>query len=300
MTADGVVTTAPGGAGAARDGDVAPAPGPAEGAAATMVIAGLSVTLAGASVLRGVELTVRAGELLGVVGPNGAGKSTLLRCLYRSLRPTTGAVTVNGRDLLALDAAASARVTAALPQEPETVTGLSVRHVVELGRLPHRRRWAPAGPADAAIVEEAMRRVGVEELASRDIGELSGGERQRVLLARALAQQPQVLVLDEPLNHLDVRHQLDALELVRDLGITTVLAVHDLGLALRYCDRIAVLDRGSVVACGPPGTVLDTDLMATVFGVDARILDLGEGRRALWCEPRRPLTAASPPEEGDL
>ncbi|WP_308404213.1 ABC transporter ATP-binding protein [Streptomyces sp. ATCC 21386] len=253
--------------------------------AAELSIGGLSARLSGVPVLRGVDLRVDAGEVLGVVGPNGAGKSTLLRCLYRALAPDSGTVLVDGADLLAMDAARSARYTAALPQESEPVSGLRVRRVVLLGRTAYLRAWENPTARDHWIAEEALRRVGAYELADRDLGTLSGGERQRVLLARALTQEPRVLVLDEPLNHLDIRHQLEALRTVRDLGVTTVLAIHDLDLALRYCDRVCVLADGAVVAAGPPQEVLRPALMAEVFGVRSRQVEVEPGRFALWCEP---------------
>jgi len=253
--------------------------------AAELSIGGLSARLSGVPVLHGVDLHVEAGQVLGVVGPNGAGKSTLLRCLYRALAPHTGTVLVDGFDLLAMDAAASARYTAALPQESEPVSGLRVRRVVLLGRTAHLRAWENLTPHDHRIADEALCRVGAHELADRDIGTLSGGERQRVLLARALTQEPRVLVLDEPLNHLDIRHQLEALRTVRDLGVTTVLAIHDLDLALRYCDRVCVLADGAVAAAGPPRDVLRPTLMAEVFGVRSRQVEVEPGRYALWCEP---------------
>ena len=266
-------------------------------AGALLSVAGLRVSLGRTTILRGVTLEAAAGQLLGVVGPNGAGKSTLLRCLYRGLRPDAGAVLVDGRDLLTMKDAESARQTAALPQEAEPVGGLRVRHVVSLGRTAHLRAWQTPGADDDRLVEQAMRRVGADALADRDIGTLSGGERQRVLLARALAQQPRVLVLDEPLNHLDIGHQLETLDTLRELGITTVLAIHDLGLALRYCDRLCVLDAGTVVAAGPPAEVLSPDLMAEVIGVRATVTEIGPGRHALWCEPlnaSRPAIAEVP------
>ncbi|MFI6373335.1 ABC transporter ATP-binding protein [Streptomyces sp. NPDC050546] len=253
--------------------------------AAEVTIGGLGARLSGIPVLHGVDLHVEPGEVLGVVGPNGAGKSTLLRCLYRALVPDTGTLRVDGADLLAMDPATSARHTAALPQESEPVSGLRVRRVVLLGRTAHLTAWQNPGAHDHWIAEEALARVGASALADRDIATLSGGERQRVLLARALAQQPRVLVLDEPLNHLDIRHQLECLRMIRGLGVTTVLAVHDLDLALRYCDRLCVLAAGTVVAAGPPREVLQPPLMAEVFGVKARQVEISPGESALWCEP---------------
>ncbi|MGW7297037.1 ABC transporter ATP-binding protein, partial [Streptomyces sp. NPDC054829] len=261
---------------------------------ADLTIGGLRARLSGVPVLHGVDLRAEPGEVLGVVGPNGAGKSTLLRCLYRALAPESGTVLVGGKDLLAMDPATSARHTAALPQEAEPVSGLRVRRVVVLGRTAHLGPWQTPGAQDHWIAEEALARVGASALADRDIATLSGGERQRVLLARALAQQPRVLVLDEPLNHLDIRHQLDALLMVRGLGITTVLAVHDLGLALRYCDRLCVLADGAVVASGPPRQVLQPALMAEVFGVRARQVEISPGEQALWCEPLEPAPGPAP------
>ncbi|MFB6844410.1 ABC transporter ATP-binding protein [Streptomyces sp. NPDC056373] len=173
---------------------------------AELAIGGLNARLSGVPVLLGVDLRAEPGEVLGIVGPNGTGKSTLLRCLYRALTPEAGTVLVDGRDLLARDPATSARHTAALPQESEPVSGLRVRRVVVLGRTAHLSAWQNPSAQDHWIAEEALRRVGAHHLADRDIATLSGGERQRVLLARALAQQPRVLVLDEPLNHLDIRH----------------------------------------------------------------------------------------------
>lgn len=253
--------------------------------AARLTIGGLHARLSGVTVLHGVDLRAEPGEVLGVVGPNGAGKSTLLRCLYRALTPESGTVLVDGKDLLAMAAAASARHTAALPQESEPVSGLRVGRVVVLGRTAHLSAWQTPSARDHRIAEEALAQVGASALADRDIATLSGGERQRVLLARALAQQPRVLVLDEPLNHLDIRHQLDALIMVRGLGITTVLALHDLDLALRYCHRLCVLADGAVVAAGPPRDVLQPALMAEVFGVRSRQVEISPGEFSLWCEP---------------
>ena len=233
--------------------------------------AGVSVEIEGATIIEGCDLVVEPGEVLGLVGPNGSGKSTLLRAVYRALRPVSGAVTLDGENVWGLGARASARRTAVVAQEHSSEFDFSVAEVVMMGRGPHKGLLDRDGPVDHVIVAESLARVGAEHLAGRVFATLSGGEKQRALVARALAQRSQLLVLDEPTNHLDVRAQLDLLELVRALGLTTIAALHDLNLAAAYCDRLAVLDRGRIVAGGVPTDVLTPALMADVFGVAAHL-----------------------------
>ncbi|MFE2211113.1 ABC transporter ATP-binding protein [Streptomyces canus] len=217
-------------------------------------------------ILRDVRLDVPDGAFVGLVGPNGSGKSTLLRCVYRALRPAGGAVRLDGDDVRTMDPRAAARVLAALPQESSAEFDFTVAEVVAMGRLPHRGRTAAA---DEEICAGAMDRTGVRHLADRGFLALSGGEKQRVLIARALAQQPRVLVLDEPTNHLDIAHQLDVLSLVRGSGLTVLAALHDLNLAAAHCDLLYVIAGGRTVASGPPHDVLQPALLAEVFGVRA-------------------------------
>ncbi|MFI6350395.1 ABC transporter ATP-binding protein [Streptomyces sp. NPDC050560] len=235
-----------------------------------MTVDNLRVTLDGKPVLRDTTLAVDEGQLVGLVGPNGSGKSTLLRAAYRSLRPTGGVVRVGGDDVWALSARTAARRTGAvLQQEGGTTVGLTVIEIVALGRTPHHGLLGRDGADDRRAVAVAMRHCGVRQLADRDFASLSGGERQRVLLARALAQNPRFLVLDELTNHLDIRARFQLLRLVRSTGVTTLAALHDLDLAARHCDRLVVLDGGEVVATGPVLDVLTENLMWTVFGVRA-------------------------------
>lgn len=233
----------------------------------------VTVTKAGRDVVRRASLTAPSGALVGVVGPNGSGKSSLLRTLYRAITPTTGAVRVDGSDVRRLTGRQAARTVAVLLQDPSTDVDLSVEETVLLGRAPHHSTFGRDTPADLAVVAEALARTGVAELADRMVATLSGGQRQRVQLARALAQQTPVLVLDEPSNHLDISHQHDLMSTVRSIGCTTIAALHDLDLAAQYCDHLVVLDAGRVVAAGPPRQVLTADLIRTVFAVDVRILD---------------------------
>ncbi|HEV7650995.1 MAG TPA: ABC transporter ATP-binding protein [Actinophytocola sp.] len=233
----------------------------------------VSVTIGGTPILTDVSLDVRPGEFVGLIGPNGSGKSTLLRTIYRSLRPSGGVVLL-GEDSAAADvwrmsAREAARHTAAVLQSSPTPPGLTVREVAELGRTPHHGMFDRAGREDGEIVDASLARTGMLDHAARIYGSLSGGERQRVLLARALAQQPKVLVLDEPTNHLDIRARFELLELVHTVGVTTLAVLHDLDLAARSCDRLVVLDHGRVVAVGSVLEALRPEILSGVFGVTA-------------------------------
>jgi len=240
-------------------------------AGGTLRVDGVSVDLAGRRIIDEVSLSAR-GNVVGLVGPNGSGKSTLLRTIYRMLRPAEGAVLADDRDVWSMSAREAARITAAVVQDSPVELELTVVDCVRTGRLPHGSLLAPGRADDRPVVELAMRRAGVEHFADRDMSTLSGGERQRVQLARALAQEPRLLVLDEPTNHLDIRHQLQLLALVRELDVTTLVTLHDLNLAASYCDEIVVLEHGRVVASGLPGEVLTPQLLQRVFGVRADTL----------------------------
>ena len=229
-------------------------------------IDGVTVEAAGTRIVDDIRLTVDSGAFVGLVGPNGSGKSTLLRCVYRALRPAAGVVRLGGDDVHALPPRAAARVLAALPQESSAEFDFTVAEMVAMGRLPHQDRTAAS---DRDVCDRAMRRTGVGHLAERGFLALSGGEKQRVLIARALAQQPRVLVLDEPTNHLDIAHQLDVLSLVHGSGPTVLAALHDLNLAAAHCDVLYVIADGRIVASGPPHDVLRPALLAEVFGVRA-------------------------------
>ncbi|WP_055529742.1 ABC transporter ATP-binding protein [Streptomyces graminilatus] len=227
-------------------------------------VEGVSVDAGARRLVEDITLRVDSGAFVGLVGPNGSGKSTLLRCVYRALRPAEGAVLLDGADVHGMEPQGAARVLAALPQESSAEFDFTVAEVVAMGRLPHVGRTA-AGDRD--ICAAAMERTGVTHLSDRGFLALSGGEKQRVLIARALAQQPRVLVLDEPTNHLDIAHQLDVLSLVRSSGLTALAALHDLNLAAAHCDLLYVIAGGRVVASGAPHDVLQPDLLAAVFGV---------------------------------
>jgi iron complex transport system ATP-binding protein len=226
-----------------------------------------------------VTLDIRAGERIALVGPNGAGKSTLLRALVGTIGPRAGSVRLGGDDIVRLDRAAIARRIAVVPQLVALPFATRVEEVVALGRLPHEDPFRGQRPADRAAVAAAIERVGVGHLLGRDARELSLGERQLVLIALAVAQAAPLLLLDEPTVHLDLRHQVEAMELLVDLNErdgTTILAVlHDLGLAAHFFPRVVVIDQGRIVADGPPGEVLSPARIRAVFGVDPTVLNLG-------------------------
>ncbi|WP_075217362.1 ABC transporter ATP-binding protein [Mongoliimonas terrestris] len=225
----------------------------------------------GREILRCVDLAVLPRETVAIVGRNGAGKSSLLRCLGRVQRPTGGRVRLAGTDVWTMAGPAFARRVATVPQETPADFGLTVGEMVALGRLPHRRSAFGLDEADHAAIDVALARVDVGHLKGRDVGTLSGGERQRVMVARALAQQPEVLILDEPTNHLDIRHRLELLALIGTLPITVVTTVHDLDVAAAIADRVVVLEGGRVLAAGAPTDVLTAPVIREAFDVDVRI-----------------------------
>ena len=211
------------------------------------------------------------GKVLGIVGANGAGKTTLLRLLYRFHRPATGRILIDGEDLWTLSARQAAQRIAAVLQEQPSDFALTVQEIVALGRTPHRTGFVASGGAqEAAIITHALAQLGLSALPQRRFGTLSGGERQRVMVARALAQQPRLLILDEPTNHLDIRHQLEVLALIRTLPLTIVTSLHDLNLAAEVCDTILLLEQGQTLGFGPADQVLSEAAVSKAFQVQAK------------------------------
>ncbi|MET9156030.1 ABC transporter ATP-binding protein [Streptomyces griseoflavus] len=232
----------------------------------------VTVAYDGTDVLHGAALTLRPGEVTALVGPNGSGKSTLLRTVARLQRPRTAALTLDtATDALALSPREFSRRVALLLQARPTPSGLTVRDVVEFGRYPHRGRWGGADPGGRAAVDRALALTGVSELAGRGAEHLSGGQLQRVWLAGCLAQETGVLLLDEPTTYLDLRYQVELLDLMRDLaedhGITVGVVLHDLDQAASVADRIVLLASGRVVAEGRPEEVLTPERLTEVYGI---------------------------------
>ncbi|MFN8545123.1 MAG: heme ABC transporter ATP-binding protein [Candidatus Binatia bacterium] len=246
---------------------------------ARLVAEGLAFDYAGRAILRDVGLVLAPGEIVGVIGPNGSGKTTLVRLLARTLRPRAGTVHLGDRPLGAIPRRELARRLAVLPQDPRVEFPFTALEVVLMGRAPHRGGLGLPGRHDVAVARAAMARLDVEALAARPLDALSGGERQRVLLARALAQEPEVLLLDEPTTHLDLRHQSGihaaVRALARERGLATLSVLHDLNLAARCCDRVILLGHGTVVAAGPPAAVLTADRLRAAFAVSVTVLPAG-------------------------
>jgi iron complex transport system ATP-binding protein len=231
----------------------------------------LSWSVNGHRLLDNIEMAADDGKIVGLLGPNGSGKSTLLRLLAGLRRPDTGTVRYDDTGLHDLGRRVLARRLAVVEQDVSAHNHVTVRQVVELGRTPFRGRFDALTEHDQRIVDAALERVDVAHKQHQSWHTLSGGEKQRAQLARALAQEPREILLDEPTNHLDIRHQIELLDLLGSLDATCVIALHDLNLAARYCDHIVVLDHGQVVAAGGPETVLTSDLIESVYGVDALV-----------------------------
>ena len=218
--------------------------------------------------LQDISLRIAPGEMVALLGPNGAGKSTLLKLASGVLKPSRGHVLLEGRDVSGLGGRELARRVAVVPQDFSVQFAYTVRQIVELGRLPHHGLWGSAGEGDSKVVAAALEATGMSALADRVFNELSGGERQRALISLALAQATPVLLLDEPTAHLDIRHQIETLELLRRLnqeqGVTVVAALHDLNMAARYFPRLVLFASG-VVADGSPAQVLDEDILSQMY-----------------------------------
>ncbi len=243
--------------------------------APALVAEGVSFAYGARVVLRDVSLEVARGAMLAVAGPNGSGKSTLLSLLAGTRRPHAGTIVVAGRSIAAWERRALARTVAVVPQDTSITFPYTVAEMVLMGRAPHRPPLGLEGARDVAIAERVMAETGILDLASRRITELSGGERQRVIVARALAQEPEILLLDEPTTHLDIRYALEMLDLVaavnRTRGVTVVAVLHDLTSAALYFGRIAFLRDGALVADGAPRATITAETIARVFDADVRV-----------------------------
>ena len=229
----------------------------------------------GADVVCDVSLAVGRGEMLAVAGPNGSGKSTLLGLLSGVAAPSAGQVLLDGHDLRTVDRREVARSIAVVPQDATMTFPFTVAETVLMGRAPHRGRFGLESPHDIVVAERAMERTGVLEFAGRAVTELSGGERQRVVIARALAQEPRILLLDEPTTHLDLRHATAVLDLLAELnatdGVAIVAVLHDLTSAALHFGRIAFLRGGRLVAEGSPADIVEESMIRRVFDVDVRV-----------------------------
>ncbi|MBW9401254.1 ABC transporter ATP-binding protein [Leclercia sp. EC_58] len=239
-------------------------------------LSGLQVTFQSRNVLNNINLQLEAGEIVGLLGPNGSGKSTLLRCLAGLLPRHAHHIQLNGTPLNKISVRDRAKQLAFVPQHAGVDGDLCVEQIVRLGRTPHRRGLFGWSEKDDQAVEHAIRLMKLAGLRHRLWRQLSGGERQRCQIARALAQQPRLLILDEPTNHLDIEYQLELMTLITQLPITVVVALHDLNLAANYCHRLVLLKSGSVIASGPPDAVLTPALIEDAWHVQADVMKQGK------------------------
>lgn len=270
---------------------------PAVEETARLAARGVTVGYGGRTVIDELDVAIPPGVITTIIGPNGCGKSTLLRTLTRLLKPTRGAVVLDGEDIAALRTRDVAKKLGLLPQAPVAPEGLTVADLVARGRHPHQswlRQWSSD---DADVVAAALAMTGVSELADRPVDSLSGGQRQRVWISMTLAQGTDLLLLDEPTTYLDLAHAIDVLDLVDDLhesGCTVVMVLHDLNLATRYSDHLVVMRDGAILAQGHPREVITAGLLHEAFGLRAMVIDDPVGDRPLIVPIGRTHTHVSP------
>jgi len=231
----------------------------------------VSFSISDERILHEVSVQIKEKQFVGLIGPNGSGKSTLLKNMYRLLKPESGTVLLNEQDILKQSSKSIAKNLAVVSKETPVVFDFTVHDLVSMGRTPHKKLFELDQERDFQIVKNALDQTGIAHLEKRSFSSLSGGEKKRVMVARALAQQAQMLILDEPTNHLDIQHQLQLMDLIQTLHLTVVAAIHDLNIAAMYCDQIYVLQQGRIVNFGTPEEVLTPTLLQDVFGVYADI-----------------------------
>ena len=236
-------------------------------------IKGLHASYGATPILHDINVSLEEGRCTGIIGPNGSGKSTLLKCLYRVVKPTTGDIIIDGKNLASISYRDSAKKTSVLMQHHSDALEITALDVVLMARNPYKGVFEAECDEDYVIAKTAMEETGVASFQDFYFSELSGGEQQRVMLARAIAQQTPCLILDEPTNHLDITYQIQIMNLIVNRKLTIVAAIHDLNIASMYCDDIIAMKDGHIIEKGPTKTVLTTQLIETLYGVKASIVD---------------------------
>ncbi len=229
------------------------------------------VTLSDTDIVKDISIKVKDKQFVGLIGPNGCGKSTLLKSIYKVIKPKNGKVHLNELDVLKSGPKMVSKLMGVVGQFNEMSFDFSVREMVLMGRTPHKGLMEADTEADFQIVKDALAKVSLSEYEDRSYASLSGGEKQRVILARAIAQQPEFLILDEPTNHLDIKYQLQILSVVKRMRVGTLAALHDLELAAHYCDYLYVVKKGKVAACGTPEEILTKRLISDIYEVECEI-----------------------------
>lgn len=249
-------------------------------------VKGLEFAYNSAPVLKGVNFGVKEGEILGLVGPNASGKTTLIKCINRILEPQAGSILLGGKELAKLEKKEIAKKIGYVPQMETEILPTTVFDTILMGRRPHCH-WKPSSK-DLEKVSKILNKLELEDIAMKTVGEISGGQKQKVLIARALAQEPEVLLLDEPKSNLDLKHQMEVMDLIRDQtkkGISVVMALHDLNLASRYSDKLVILKEGKIFAKGNQ-EILNSKNIESVYGVKVSI-ERDDGQRRIV--PKRPV-----------
>jgi iron complex transport system ATP-binding protein len=258
-------------------------------AAVTIKVEGVSFSYGGKETLSDINFEARAGEFIGLIGPNGSGKTTLMRCINGLLRPSKGTIYMEGRSTSGMKIKDIARICANVPADCNEDFSLTVQELVFLGRYPHVNSMWWESRQDETVVAEAIKKFRLEGLINRRLNELSSGEKARALLAKAVVQQPKILLADEPSAHLDLRYQLEVMETLWDLsrqGVTVLTASHDMNLTSKFCDRVVMLNAGRTVATGRPVDVITAERIRDVYGVEVSVFREGD---EIFSIPRRSI-----------
>ncbi|MEG0308021.1 MAG: ABC transporter ATP-binding protein [Clostridium sp.] len=222
-------------------------------------------------ILKDISIDIPKDSFVGVIGPNGSGKSTLLKNIYRLYKPSSGSILIDNKELAKMKDKDCAKEIAVLAQESNTHFDFTVEQIVKMGRYPYKSVFEDYSKADLQMVKDMLKKVGLESFGGRNFSELSGGEKQRTLIARALVQDTNFLILDEPTNHLDIGYQIQLMDLVKNLNITTLAAIHDMNLAAMYCDYLVVMKDGKIKEFGTIEEVINSEMLKEVFGVNAYV-----------------------------
>lgn len=235
-------------------------------------ISSLSFNFGSKNILADIDLSIKNNGIVGIIGPNGSGKSTLLKCIYRVLKPKTGTIFIDGKNINDYQFKETAKKMAVVAQHNDTHFDFNVLEMVLIGRSPHKKFMERDSAEDIELAYKALEQVNMKDFADRSFSSLSGGEKQRIILARALVQNTDCLILDEPTNHLDIKHQLHFMSLAKDLKITVISAIHDLNIAAMYCDKIYALKEGQIIASGSVYEVITEEVIKTLYDVEAKII----------------------------
>lgn len=235
-------------------------------------ISSLSFNFGSKNILADIDLSIKDNGIVGIIGPNGSGKSTLLKCIYRVLKPKTGTIFIDGKNINDYQFKETAKKMAVVAQHNDTHFDFNVLEMVLIGRSPHKKFMERDSAEDIELAYKALEQVNMKDFADRNFSSLSGGEKQRIILARALVQNTDCLILDEPTNHLDIKHQLHFMSLAKDLKITVISAIHDLNIAAMYCDKIYALKEGQIIAAGSVNEVITEEVIKTLYDVEAKII----------------------------